>query len=618
MHPYGVTSLIPPLLAIVLAIATRRVIPSLLLAVFAGALILAGGNPIAAVALACEEILWKQFVNPDLLRVFAFTALMAAMIGVIHAAGGMAALVEQIGGWASNRRRGQLATWLLGLVVFFDDYANTLLIGNTMRPVTDRLRISREKLAYIVDCTAAPVAGIAILSTWVATEIQFIDQGLEQAGLAAAGLGGQVFLETIPYRFYPLLALSFVGLVAWLGRDFGPMLFAERRQLNEGNAKDTDANDTDANNADATSQESTRHDRPQYWYHAVAPVVVVLGVVVWLLRATSGDGSYFGGDSYLALLYGSLLGLLTAAGLALAGGSLSLGQVIPASAAGARIVIPALAILWLATCVRAVTDTPHRQAESEPKVATQDGVTWQTTVALKETFGGETVLTIKRDAEKTGQSSVFTLTAANREQLEQRRRRFPDTSSADDYDALAKQLADGASPWQGGLGAGVYLGELLGEAIPTVLLPTLVFVLAAFVAFATGTSWGTMGILTPLVVVVTARVLGAGGAAVDAHDPILLATVGSVLAGAIFGDHCSPISDTTVLSSAASDCDHIAHVWTQMPYAIVVGVVAILVGTLPAGFGIPIWGCSFCLIAGIVVLGGVLILWGRSPNEPVA
>lgn len=550
-HQYGAWSLVPPAAAIVLAIALRRVIFALLASVVLGVLIYqwphaaaeSGGAAHAwsllvnTVVQTCEGVLWKNLTDGDLLRVFAFSLMMGAMVGVMYASGGMHGLVRAITPWASNRRRGQLTGWFMGILVFFDDYANVLLLGNALRPVTDRLRISREKLAYIVDSTAAPVAGIAIISTWVATEIQYINEGYLRLGLPPDSYQGMtIFIETIPYRFYPLLALVFVVLVAWTGRDFGPMLRAERRaqrgQSDEGIAAQA------ADVAEITPPEG----KPQRWLNGIIPVLVVLGVTLWLilqtgyasLAATAAENgttavfswarAFNAGDSYVALVYGSLAGLLTAVGLAAAQRLLPGRDVQRAASYGARLVIPALTVLWLSACLKDVTGT--------------DGL----------------------------------------------------------------QTAEYVGGWLQRLGMAGYW------------LPTLAFVMAGVVAFTTGTSWGTMGILMPLVISVSYQLLLAesGGDTLDPYHPVLLAAVGSVLAGAIWGDHCSPISDTTVLSSVASGCNHFAHVWTQLPYALVVGVAAIVFGTLPAGLGISPW---LSLAVGIAALVGWQFLMGRRVEE---
>ncbi|MEO1972193.1 MAG: Na+/H+ antiporter NhaC family protein, partial [Pirellulaceae bacterium] len=228
----------PPVVAIVMAIATRRVVVSLLIGLVVGALIWKG-SPLAAIGGLTFMLRDSLAVYDDVekawdighIKVLLFTLMMGAMVGTVHRNGGMAAVARGVANWASNRRRGQLATWGLGLIIFIDDYANSLLLGHTMRPVTDRLKISREKLAYLVDSTAAPVAGLALISTWVAGEISYIRDGLAGVTFAegTAVDAFQLFMLSIPTRFYVLWALLFVPIVAWLQRDFGPMLAAERR-----------------------------------------------------------------------------------------------------------------------------------------------------------------------------------------------------------------------------------------------------------------------------------------------------------------------------------------------------------------------------------------------------
>ena len=517
---FGWLSVVPPVAAIVLAIVTGRVVISLLIGIVAGGLVLAGGDPLSAIRAVTLDYLWKAFSDPEHFSVFAFTMLMGSMVGVVQRSGGMHALVERLSVFASNRRRGQLTTWVLGMLVFFDDYANSLLLGTTMQPMTDRLRISREKLAYLVDSTAAPVAGLALVSTWVAGEVGYVQEGFRQLKDAGEGFDGfAVFVATIPYRFYALWALVFVALVGWMGRDFGPMLRAEQ----EAGPADEAAR---AEPAADQAVLAPRADGPRHWALAVVPiavvVAVVLGFLVWSGYADrdGGEASLWeivgNGNSFMALLYGALAGWLVAVAMARRSGALDAAEIRAATGVGAQLMTPALVVLWLAWTLSLTTDNDH-------------------------------------------------------------------------------------------LGTARYLAGLV-EDLPTAWLPTVTFVLSAAVAFSTGTSWGTMGILMPIVVQLTFRLMTADGVTVTPDDPLLLATVGSVLAGAIFGDHCSPISDTTVLSSRASGCDHIAHVRTQMPYAVLVGAVAIACGTVPVGFGVPVWPLH---LVGLAVMVGALLLIGR-------
>ncbi|MEM7477193.1 MAG: Na+/H+ antiporter NhaC family protein [Planctomycetota bacterium] len=548
--PVGWLCLLPPLLTIVLAIITKRIVASLFLGIASAVFILLPSPQVFQEALGSqftlqiffqentyifaseffETHLWGSLVNPDHLRVFVFTTLLGMQIALIHRMGGMVGIVQLASPLARSRRGGQLMTWFLGLIVFIDDYANTLLLGSTMRPVTDRLKISREKLAFLVDSTAAPVSGLALISTWVATEIGNMEKGYELAGLDLQGESFGIFLQTIPSRFYILFALAFVFLVALLGRDFGPMLWAERKALKE-------APKDDAANSAETTETPAEVPRGNP-LNALLPILTTILVVVGLLTVTGQAeagaatlpawneyqdwGQIIGqGNSYLALVYGAAAGLLVAIGLNGLQNRLTSRQLGATMVEGFTHVVPALVILWLA---------------------------WALSDLTKQEY----------------------------------------------------------------LGTGKYLADLLSASnFAPELFPTVIFVLAAGIAFSTGTSWGTMAIVLPMTVPLVYRTLTSGGATIEPDDYLLTASIGAVLAGAIFGDHCSPISDTTILSSRSSDCDHIAHVRTQMPYALTVGAIAILCGTLPAGYNVS---SLILLPLGIGALLIILLVFGRRPQ----
>ena len=491
-HPYGWLSILPPIVAILLAIATRKVVLSLIAGIFVGALVTKHGNLMAAIHDTWEIHLWDTLADPGKLRVFSFTILMGAMIGVITQCGGMRGLIRSVSPLANTRRRGQLATWFLGMLIFFDDYANTILLGSTLRPICDRLKISRQKLAFLVDSTAAPVAGLALVSTWVAVEIDYVKSGLSNAGVKDVA-AFDVFLTSIPYRFYVITAMVMVFLVALLGRDFGPMLHAERKALR--------------GDVDAPPGLDEEHARVSGWWNAVLPIVVTLAVVVWLIYKTGADAMgaelvnakmrdiIGNGDSSLALQYGALWGLAAASILSVAQRLLNSSQVVEAAMGGARVVLPAIAILWCASTVSKLTgDEAYDGRTSNEPYAFQD----------HRLYTGE----------------------------------FLKLQLAEKFQSAESNQASNTD-------------KVTGISTAVRLLPTVVFVLSAFVAFCTGTSWGTMGILMPMVIPLMYSLL-----AVDdqmdsefARNPIFLCAVGGVLAGAIFGDHCSPISDTTVLSS---------------------------------------------------------------------
>lgn len=556
---FGWLSLLPPVTAIVLAILTRRVLLSLGLAIVAGAFLLAWparserGLLAGTFESAWLDHLWPALNNTDHLLVFLFSMTLGAMVGVIESAGGMESLVRKLTRRVRGRSGGQSMVFLLGLAIFFDDYANTLLLGSTMRTAADRLKFTRAKLAYLVDSTAAPVAGLALVSTWVATEISQIDKGLVKAGVDSSVTAFGVFLGSVPYRFYAILALVMVAVIAWSGRDFGPML-TEERKLRD--AENDDQTLEELDNSKEPNLQASSGDvagEPSWlWLTAVLPVALCVGIVCIMLVTTGLEATgettmvglrYWGevignANSYIALVWGSAAGLVAALVLGWFGLT---GRNKPQPLAdlcwgfflGAKQIFPAMVILWLAWSLSSMTD-------------------------------GESI-------------------GSNDEVI---------------------------GPF---LDTGGYLANVLQEAgMPAWMLPTAVFITAGFVAMSTGTSWGTMAILTPLAVelAVLAGVdpngVAGGGDVLAAGGPLLLPVVGAVLAGSIFGDHCSPISDTTVLSSRASDCDHILHVRTQLPYAFSVGIITIVLGTLPSGFGFPPWASLLLAVLAIFLMVGLL------------
>ncbi len=510
----GFVSIMPPLVAIAAALVFRQVIPALFLGLWFGAAAVNGGSPQAIWTGLLDTVqiyVVGALANADHAAIIVFTFMIGGMVGIVSRSGGMLGIVDHIAGFATNARRAQLGTAGLGLAIFFDDYTNTLVVGNTMRAVTDRLKVSREKLAYIVDSTAAPVACIALVTTWIGYEVGLIDAAI--ASIDELREPYAILLHSIAYSFYPIFAIAFVFMVASSGRDFGPMHTAERqaRRAEPDADQNKDAPGPDMSDVGPKAGVKGRA------LNAILPIGVLLAAAFGGMFIT-GEGDSFrdiigSANAYTALLWASLLGALTAGILAVGSRSLDLGETIEAWLVGAKAMMMGMIVLILAWALVTTTDA---------------------------------------------------------------------------------------------LGTADFLVALLGDAVPASLLPTLIFVLAAVTAFATGTSWGTMGILMPLVVPLTWAILSGDGDV--ASLPILYSSIAGVLAGAVWGDHCSPISDTTIMSSIASGCDHIEHVRTQMPYALLVGAVAILSGTLPVGFGMPWW---LALLIGPAVLWIALRFLGR-------
>lgn len=516
---HGWLSILPPLIAIALALLVRQVVPALFIGIWTGAWIL-HGLTLPGLWLGLMETFETHLVNaladPDHAAVILFSMMVGGMVGIISKNGGLLGVVELIVRFADSARRASLATTALGLAIFFDDYANTLVVGNTMRPITDRMGVSREKLAYLVDSTAAPIACLALVTTWIGYEVGLIRTAIDGiAGLEANAYF--VFLNSIAYSFYPLFALVMVFVVVLSNRDFGPMLKAERK------ARQLGASDMTAGSSDpaALDMEQIQPDEgtPCLARNAIVPVAVLVFTVIGGLFI-SGEGDTLqeiigSADAYKSLLWGSLLGVVSAVLMTLIHRSLSVNTLTNAWFSGLRSMLLAVVILVLAWALSDMTQQ---------------------------------------------------------------------------------------------LGTASYLADLLGERLHPGLLPTLVFLVAAATAFATGTSWGTMGILLPMMLPLAWVLMSNQGMDGAEHMPIFYGTVAAVLSGAVCGDHCSPISDTTILSSMASQCDHIEHVRTQLPYAMLAGGVAILLGTLPAGFGLPWW---LCLSLGSLAILGLHYLLAR-------
>lgn len=521
--PPGRSTLLPSVLAIFAAVLFRRPLLALLCGVLAGGFIEARGGGASWLASGWQGslgILPRQLAetlgDPVHLVILGFLAAMLAMVGVVRDAGGMQGLMALLSRWAGSVRSCQVVTYLMGLVVFFDHYANTVLVGATMRPISDRFRISREKLAYLVDSTAAPVAGLSLFSTWIAFEVSAFRPHLPEAGMGL-NQGYEVFLRTLPFRFYSLFTLLLVGLVVFSGRDFGPMLRAERRA--RGGRLLREGARLIAGGAD-TQPVLTLAPRART---LIRPLIAFVAVTIasTLLRGGLGSevglslgglrAALFQGCGPEALLLGSLAGLATAmleAWLIGARGAILRSAWSGVRSAGTVLALLCLAWMFGAVCLR--------------------------------------------------------------------------------------------------IGTATFLSVLIREGPNPLLLPMILFSLAALVAFATGSSWSTMTILLPLVVGLAYE---AGPNTPVGAEMLVVIAIGSVLEGAIFGDHCSPIADSTIMSSIATQSDHVDHVRTQAPYALLAMAVALACGYYPVVF----LGASpfLCLAAGGLVLAGFLFVWGR-------
>jgi Na+/H+ antiporter NhaC len=517
----GWLSLLPPLIAILIALITRQVLVALFVGIWIGAVIMYDYNPLSGFLYSLTEYIAKAPTDPDKMAIIVFTFALGGMVGVITKMGGTQGIVEKLSQYASDSRRGQLVTWLMGILIFFDDYANTLIVGNTMRPLTDKLKISREKLSYLVDSTAAPVANIAIISTWIGFEIGLINNSFENLGITENAY--ITFFKTIPYNFYPIFTLVLGFSIALLQRDFGPMLKAERRSRMKGQILAPGANPISSMD---TAEIMASDDISKRWYNGLMPILIVIITTLlglWftgisLVNAKGINTSDLGffqyisvvigeSDSYSVLMWAAFIGSFTAIGMALLQKLLSLEQSVFAWVGGVKAMILAAIILTLAWSIGNIC-TDLKTAE--------------------------------------------------------------------------------------------YVILISERYLSAHFIPLISFIVAALISFATGTSWGVMAILMPIVIPM-AHLIPQADLSISAvqQQAIFLSTIASVLAGATFGDHCSPISDTTIMSSMASGADHIDHVRTQLPYALLAGFISIIVGYLPVGYGINTY---FLLPLGIIII----------------
>ena len=486
----GWLSILPPIIAIALALITKEVYSSLFIGIASGMLIYAfagDGNIFSASAMIFDMMSSKIADNAYMII---FLALLWAVVSLVSKSGGSQAYGRWAGSKLKSKRSAALATSLLGILIFIDDGFNCLTVGTVMRPITDRLRISREKLAYIIDATAAPVCIIAPVSSWavaVASEVN------EKNGI-------NIFLSTIPYNFYALMTILMVFIISFTGWDFGPMRKAEEEAMTMP-VKQTGAGQEDAKG------------------HVIDLVLPIVVLIIFAILGMAYVGGFFEGVSFseaigynptAGLSLGAFAGLICAAILYLPRKLMKPKEFIECIVDGIGNIVPPMLILILS---------------------------WS--------LGG-----------------------------------------------VCRQL----------IGTGVFIsGFVNGSNLPMGFLPFLIFIIAALMSFSMGTSWGTFGMLIPIITMICETEAGAG---------LLIPALGATLAGSVYGDHCSPISDTTILASTGADCKHIRHVETQLPYATLVAIVC-SIGYMIAGF---MKTPAAALIIEAVLLVGIIMVLSKKHN----
>lgn len=563
-------SLLPPLLAIILALVFKEVLLALFVGIFAGVWI-SSGMPLAPYELlrsfvrVLDTYILHAITEPSHASVILFSIMIGGVVALISRNGGMAGIVLKLSPLARSARSTQLVTWLLGVAIFFDDYANSLIVGNTMRPLTDKYRISREKLAYIVDSTSAPVAAIAFITTWIGAELGYIGDALPSLeGMQQQQGAYAVFLQSLPYSYYSFFTLIFMLMLVFTNRDFGSMYHAEVRARTTGAvfaAEKTDGEEEENAHSELKELEPVK-GAPLRWLNGFIPVCVVVFGTLWGLVDTGMSNCYNllaakglnpehntwgsvwaelakletspeevgtlrkmgilvgNSDSYSALLWASVLAIVAALALTIGQRIQRMNAALETMVGGFKTMLPALLILIFA---------------------------WSLATTTKDLCTAE------------------------------------------------------------------FLTTLLDGSISPYMMPVLIFFLAGAIAFSTGSSWSTMAILYPIAIPMTWTICQNAGLSEADSMPILYNVIATVLAASVFGDHCSPISDTTILSSLASNCNHLAHVRTQMPYALTVGTVSIVLGFVATAIGTPF---LLNIALGIGIFYAILRFIGKPIPEP--
>lgn len=496
VKPYATAlALLPPVIAIALALITKEVYSSLFIGILAGALLYSNFSFAGTLDHLFADGFISSIADSYNIGIIIFLVVLGAIVALMNKSGGSAAF----GRWASShiksRAGAQLATICLGVLIFVDDYFNCLTVGSVMRPVTDKFKVSRAKLSYIIDATAAPVCIIAPISSWAAAVAGFVSE--DQVG------GLELFIRAIPYNFYALLTIVMMVSIVLMKFDYGPM------KLHEYNAEHNNDLFSEAARTVSEQAEEKGNENGKVW-DLVAPVgVLIVCCLIGLIYSGgffSADGdayhdfvsAFSNADASVGLVYGSFGGLIFSIIYFMARKVLSFKECMDSVPEGFKAMVPAIMILACAWTLKTMTDS---------------------------------------------------------------------------------------------LGAKIFIAEFVrNEASAFIpLLPAIVFLIGVGLSFATGTSWGTFGILIPIVLAVF------GG---SISQEISIISISACMAGAVCGDHCSPISDTTIMSSAGAQCNHINHVSTQLPYAMTAAAVS-LVSYIAAGFIRNVW---ICLPLGIVLM----------------
>ena len=469
-------ALVPPVVAIGLALITKEVYSSLFIGVLMGGILYSGFSFEGTITHIFEDGMINVLSDSYNVGILIFLVILGAMVCLMNRAGGSAAFGQFAADHIKGRVGAELATILLGCLIFIDDYFNCLTVGSVMRPVTDKFKVSRAKLAYLIDATAAPICIIAPISSWAAAVTGFVE-GED---------GFSIFVRAIPYNFYAILTIVMMIGMVLLRTEFGSMKFHEKNAL-KGDLYTTPGRPYDTEKQPEVSVRGTVLDL----------LIPIISLIICCMVGMLYTGGFFSGEDFvtafsqsdasLGLTMGSFFGLLITIGLYQVRRVLKFSECMACIPEGFKSMVPAIMILSFAWTLKAMTDS---------------------------------------------------------------------------------------------LGADVYVATVVASSARSLLnfLPAIIFVVGCFLAFATGTSWGTFGILIPIVVAVFE----------NSNPDLMIISISACMAGAVCGDHCSPISDTTIMASAGAQCEHVNHVTTQLPYAVTAAAVS-FVSYIIAGFVQSAW-----------------------------
>ena len=502
-------ALVPPVVAIGLALITKEVYSSLFIGVLMGGILYSGFSFEGTITHIFEDGMINVLSDSYNVGILIFLVILGAMVCLMNRAGGSAAFGQFAADHIKGRVGAELATILLGCLIFIDDYFNCLTVGSVMRPVTDKFKVSRAKLAYLIDATAAPICIIAPISSWAAAVTGFVE-GED---------GFSIFVRAIPYNFYAILTIVMMIGMVLLRTEFGSMKFHEKNAL-KGDLYTTPGRPYDTEKQPEVSVRGTVLDL----------LIPIISLIICCMVGMLYTGGFFSGEDFvtafsqsdasLGLTMGSFFGLLITIGLYQVRRVLKFSECMACIPEGFKSMVPAIMILSFAWTLKAMTDS---------------------------------------------------------------------------------------------LGADVYVATVVASSARSLLnfLPAIIFVVGCFLAFATGTSWGTFGILIPIVVAVFE----------NSNPDLMIISISACMAGAVCGDHCSPISDTTIMASAGAQCEHVNHVTTQLPYAVTAAAVS-FVSYIIAGFVQSAWIALPIAIALMVATMFVIravngVLKGEGTNVPM-